>query len=156
MLVRKLRIQKGWSQETLAEISDLSVRTVQRIERGGNASLETLGALASALDVEISTLATETKMYKQQELDPEESDALQHVRDIKGFYSHVVFYLVSMAALIATNLYMGVDNLWVIWPLLGWGTGVVMHGLAVFEVFTFFDVEWERRQIERWLGRNRR
>ena len=102
MLVRKLRIDKGWSQETLAEISGLSVRTVQRIERGGNASLESLGALASAFEVEISTLATETNMYKQQELEPDEQEAVEFVRDIKGFYSHAVIYLISIAAMAAT------------------------------------------------------
>jgi transcriptional regulator with XRE-family HTH domain len=45
-LVQKLRLQRGWSQEQLAELSTLSVRTVQRIERGQTASLETLKALA--------------------------------------------------------------------------------------------------------------
>jgi len=34
MLVRKLRLQRGWSQEHLAELVGVSVRTVQRIERG--------------------------------------------------------------------------------------------------------------------------
>ena len=46
MLVRKLRLEKGWSQETLAEVSGLSVRIVQRIKREAKANLETLGALA--------------------------------------------------------------------------------------------------------------
>lgn len=155
MLVRKLRIDKGWSQETLAEISGLSVRTVQRIERGGNASLESLGALASAFEVEISTLATETNMYKQQELEPDEQEAVEFVRDIKGFYSHLVIYLISIAAMAATNYYMGTEQLWFIWPMLGWGTGVIMHGLAVFEVISLFGVDWEKQQIDRWLRKNR-
>ena len=34
MLVQKLRLQRGWSQEQLAVVSGLSVRTIQRIERG--------------------------------------------------------------------------------------------------------------------------
>jgi len=42
MLVQKLRLQRGWSQEQLAIVSGLSVRTIQRIERGQSASLETL------------------------------------------------------------------------------------------------------------------
>ena len=33
MIVRKLRIQRGWSQDQLAQFSGLSVRTIQRIER---------------------------------------------------------------------------------------------------------------------------
>ncbi len=42
MLVQKLRLQRGWSQEQLATVSGLSVRTIPRIERGQSASLETL------------------------------------------------------------------------------------------------------------------
>jgi transcriptional regulator with XRE-family HTH domain len=34
MTLQKLRIQKGWSQEQLADLSGSSVRTIQRIERG--------------------------------------------------------------------------------------------------------------------------
>jgi transcriptional regulator with XRE-family HTH domain len=34
MLIQKLRLQRGWSQEQLAELSGLSVRTIQRLERG--------------------------------------------------------------------------------------------------------------------------
>lgn len=32
MIVRKLRLQRGWSQEQLATLTGLSVRTIQRIE----------------------------------------------------------------------------------------------------------------------------
>ncbi len=47
-LVRKLREDKGWSQEHLAAVSGLSARTVQRLEAEGNASLESRSALAAA------------------------------------------------------------------------------------------------------------
>lgn len=149
MLVRKLRIEKGWSQETLAEVSGLSVRTIQRIERGGNASLESLGALAAVFEVDIATLVTETSMYKQKELSQEERGAIEYVRDIKGFYSHLAVYILVITVMAATNLYMGTDNLWFIWPMLGWGLGVASHGLAVFEILSVFGVDWEKRQIKK-------
>jgi len=34
MLIQKLRLQWGWSQQQLAKASGLSVRTIQRIEAG--------------------------------------------------------------------------------------------------------------------------
>ena len=49
--LRRLREARAWSQEQLAEVAGLSVRTVQRVERGGKASLETRMALAAALEV---------------------------------------------------------------------------------------------------------
>ncbi|WP_205964686.1 helix-turn-helix domain-containing protein [Paraglaciecola marina] len=47
------------SQEQLAQISGLNVRTIQRIESGNNASLEWLKCIAAALEVDISTLNQE-------------------------------------------------------------------------------------------------
>jgi hypothetical protein len=40
---------------------------------------------------------------------------------------------------------------WFLWTALGWGMGVAAHGLAVFEVISFFGVDWEKRQIEKRL-----
>ena len=50
--VKELRNQKGMSQEFLAEESGLSLRTIQRIEKGeSNPTGESLKRLANALDV---------------------------------------------------------------------------------------------------------
>src|SRR5207248_759695 len=54
--VKAFRENRGWSQEQLSEISDLSVRTVQRIESGQPASLETLKAIAAAFDLDVQDL----------------------------------------------------------------------------------------------------
>jgi transcriptional regulator with XRE-family HTH domain len=54
--VVSLRKSRGWTQEHLAQVADLSVRTVQRVEDQGTASAETLLALASAFDVDVKTL----------------------------------------------------------------------------------------------------
>ena len=45
--IQKLRASKCWSQDELASASGLSVRTIQRVEKNGTASLETTKALAS-------------------------------------------------------------------------------------------------------------
>jgi transcriptional regulator with XRE-family HTH domain len=49
--VQQLRARRCWSQEELASACDLSVRTIQRVEKSGNASLETTKALASVFEV---------------------------------------------------------------------------------------------------------
>lgn len=54
--LRQCREQRGWTQNHLAEVADLSLRTVQRIESTGVASNESTMALASALDVKLSDL----------------------------------------------------------------------------------------------------
>lgn len=52
LLVRTLREAKRWSQEQLADIAKVSVRTVQRVEEGQSSSIDTRRALASALGFE--------------------------------------------------------------------------------------------------------
>jgi transcriptional regulator with XRE-family HTH domain len=59
MILKQTRISRHLSQDTLAEMSGLNVRTVQRIESGRNASLESLKCLASVLEVDVSTLNQE-------------------------------------------------------------------------------------------------
>jgi len=59
MIVKKLRQRKHWSQEQLAELTGLSTRTIQRIETGSQASLESLKALAAVFEVEIARLTEE-------------------------------------------------------------------------------------------------
>jgi transcriptional regulator with XRE-family HTH domain len=50
--IKLFREMRHWSQEQLAEISGLNVRTIQRVERGLAASLDTRRALAEAFGAE--------------------------------------------------------------------------------------------------------
>lgn len=153
MIVRKLRLEKGWSQEQLAEICNLSVRTIQRVERGQKPSLETLNALAAVFEIDVSDLTMEADMTKNATLSTEEEKAIMYVRDIKGFYNHLIKYSIVIFFLLIINIFNSPDYYWVIWPALGWGIGVLFHGLNVFEVFNFFSPDWEKRQIEKRLNK---
>ncbi len=62
MILKQLRISRHLSQEQLAQMSGLNVRTIQRIESGHNASVESLKCLASVLEVDIATLNQEKFM----------------------------------------------------------------------------------------------
>ncbi len=59
-LVRSEREKRAWSQEQLARVTGLGVRTIQRIETGGSASLESMKALASVFELDISELRSAT------------------------------------------------------------------------------------------------
>lgn len=55
--VRKLRLAQNLSQEELAFNAGITINQIGRIERGEiNTTLVTIGALASALDLEIHDL----------------------------------------------------------------------------------------------------
>ena len=49
-----------------------------------------------------------------------------------GFYIHLAVYIAVNAILIVINLSTSSEYMWFIWPLLGWGIGVIFHGLGVF------------------------
>lgn len=55
--VQRLRRRRGWTQEHLAEVTDLDLSYTQRVERGQvNATLGTLATFADALGVLPSAL----------------------------------------------------------------------------------------------------
>ena len=55
-ILRRERELRAWTQSHLADVADLSMRTVQRIERPGDASMESASALAAALNMDVAVL----------------------------------------------------------------------------------------------------
>ena len=154
MLVQKLRLQRGWSQQQLAELSGLNVRTIQRIEKGQEPSVESLKSLAAVFNVEFSTL-------KEQGMDnvisetqsAEEILAFNQVRKLKGFYIHLAQYVLVIALLTVINALTTPNRWWVQWVIMGWGIGVFFHWLQISERFSLFGSKWEKEQVEKRLGR---
>jgi len=50
------RERRAWSQEQLAEVAGLSLRTIQRVETSGSASFETAKAIAAVFEFEVASL----------------------------------------------------------------------------------------------------
>jgi transcriptional regulator with XRE-family HTH domain len=59
MSIRTLREQKQLSQERLAQVSGLSLRTIQRVEAGHRISYASLRVLAATFDVNVDSLERE-------------------------------------------------------------------------------------------------
>jgi transcriptional regulator with XRE-family HTH domain len=171
MIVRKLRLQRGWSQEQLAELTDLSVRTIQRAERGQKPSLETARSLASVFEVDISTfnIGVEPMNHDQEpnqisqdsnydmnqpplkeDIKDDEKQAIEYVKGVKEFYTHLFMYIVFG---ITIFVFKGNQPEKFIWPMLGWGVGVIAHGVMAFEFIRLPFQNWEKKQIEKKLGR---
>jgi transcriptional regulator with XRE-family HTH domain len=154
MLVQKLRLQRGWSQQQLAELSGLNVRTIQRIEKGQEPSVESLKSLAAVFNVEFSTLkelGMENVINESQSA--EEILAFNQVRKLKGFYIHLAQYVLVIAVLTVVNALTTPNRWWVQWVVMGWGVGVFFHWLEISERFGLFGSKWEKEQVEKRLGR---
>jgi transcriptional regulator with XRE-family HTH domain len=55
--VKQIRASKGWTQLHLAEACAVSLRTIQRVEKTGSASSETVASLCAVFEVERSVLS---------------------------------------------------------------------------------------------------
>ncbi|WP_049723035.1 helix-turn-helix domain-containing protein [Gilvimarinus polysaccharolyticus] len=162
MNVRKLRLQKGWSQEQLAELAGLSIRTIQRLERGQSPSLESRNALASVFGVDISQwqiedntmeYAANSEIENHEQTEQQDQQAIEYVRDIKAFYTSILTYFVVIPFLFFVNWMTSPGYIWAWWPAVGWGGGLLLQGLNVYECFNFFGPKWEKKRVEKRLGR---
>lgn len=156
MSIQKMRLKRGWSQQQLADACGLSARTIQRIESGHTASVESLKSIAAVFEVHFLTL-TETAMKDETtEINThtaKERIAFKRVQRLRGYYLHLLIYLVINAGCVAINFATGTDKLWFFGALLFWGIGLLVHTLTVFVFDKYFTGEWELAQVERYLGR---
>jgi len=173
MIIRKLRLKHGWSQEQLSQLSGISTRTIQRIEQGQKASLESLKSLAAVFEVNFDELQQEakemntslnhseqtnneqssSKQPSNKQLSNEEILAMHYVNNLKKFYIHLITFVLVMIMLFVINYVTSPNYIWAWWVLLGWGLGVAFHAVKVFYLGNFFGPEWEKRQVEKHLGR---
>lgn len=49
-----------------------------------------------------------------------------------GFFVHAGVYAAVMVLLVFINLVTSPQVIWFVWPLIGWGLAVVLHGVGVF------------------------
>ena len=54
--IRSLRVERQWSQEHLAHLSGLHLRTIQRLESGTRSSFESIRSLAAVFEVPAESL----------------------------------------------------------------------------------------------------
>lgn len=79
-------------------------------------------------------------------------EAKRRVEELKGFYWHLVMYLLVNAVLVVINLLTSPVYLWFIWPLIGWGVGLIFHAFSVFG--GLWGKSWEERKIREIMDKD--
>jgi DNA-binding XRE family transcriptional regulator len=96
--LRELRVARGWSQGYLAELTGLSVRTIQRIENGANPGLESLRNLAAVFGVEVGELQAEANgEARPMSMFDAVSHCLRNFSDIHGVAGRAEFWWFALA-----------------------------------------------------------
>ncbi|NOX81448.1 MAG: helix-turn-helix domain-containing protein [Alphaproteobacteria bacterium] len=157
MNIQERRREKGWSQEELARHCGLSTRTVQRIEGGQKAGLESLKCLAAVFETSISALMQEHKMNdtknpNQSAISEFEREAMEHVQKLKAVRIHLMLFALIMPALYALNLFISPDYLWVVFVAIAWGSALILL-FAIFAFSGLWGASWEQRQFKKRMSK---
>jgi hypothetical protein len=73
--------------------------------------------------------------------------AQKRVKELKSFYGNLISYCIIIPFLIILNLISSPRSIWFYWPMLGWGIGLVAHGMSVFAI----GKGWEEKKIREIL-----
>ena len=57
---------------------------------------------------------------------------MKQILQDRDFRNHLIAYVAVNLLLLAVNLLSTPAKLWFVWPLLGWGIGLVAHGAATY------------------------
>lgn len=85
--------------------------------------------------------------------------AFKQVKRIKGFYVHLLVYLLVNTFIIFGNTY-NIDKVefwrWETFSTaIFWGIGLAAHGLSVFGKNIFFSPDWEQRKINELMEKEK-
>ena len=107
----------------------------------------------SHFNVYLPMLSKRTSVVETQESfieDKRYEKAKERVEAIKGFYGNLTSYLIVIPILAYIN-YRTTSFAWVIFPALGWGFGLLGHGLQAFGYNPIFGRSWEERKIKEYM-----
>jgi hypothetical protein len=80
-------------------------------------------------------------------------NARKRVRELKLLYVHLVWYISVNVMLIFINMMTSSGSWWFIYPLMGWGMGIVAHSLYTL-VLSRWGKEWEEKKIKEYLTKD--
>lgn len=81
--------------------------------------------------------------------------AKKRVENLKSFYIHLTVFVLVNILFVFINVMNYDGHWWFIYPLLGWGVGLIAHALSVFSV-GIFGPNWEERKIKEYMEKDRR
>lgn len=85
--------------------------------------------------------------------------AKKKVKDIKGFYVHLLVYLFINVGIIAVTTYNDLEELGKIWTYstaFFWGIGLLAHWVSVFGPNLLFGKDWEEKKILELMEKEKR
>lgn len=108
---------------------------------------------ASDFQVRLPMLSKQVSVMETQKEhinDKRYEKAKEHVEAIKGFYGNLLAYCIVIPFLVYLNL-KTTGFPWVLFPILGWGFGLTMHGMEAFGTNPLWGKRWEEKKMREYM-----
>ncbi|SUP82188.1 putative DNA-binding protein [Yersinia pseudotuberculosis] len=152
--IRELRLARAWSQEQLAELCSLNVRTIQRIENGEQASLETLSAIAAVMDLKVSELYRADSPQAQdtptEAVDQRVVDARSAVENEMDFLRQLLRVVILCSVLFVINWFTSPGYIWAWWVVLGLSIPLGLRAINTFLLGNWLE-RWQQKRLQKKL-----
>jgi len=125
-----------------------SLLTSRRVEI--NKTVSHFSVALPMLTKQISVMNGHTQTQESYIEDKRYEKARKRVQAIKRFYSNLLSYAIVIPVLAFINL-KTTNFPWVVFPALGWGFGVLAHGMEAYGYSPFTGPKWEERKIREFM-----
>lgn len=139
--IKRWREERLWSQEHLADLAGLGLRTVQRIENGDSASRDSVMALAAAFNVDAAALTVNEKTEAAEQREQKAKKGVAALR--LGFLINLACWVFGMIVFAGISFSDGDSHFEMLAPAIWWTVGIAGFGLTVVivELATRFQQE---------------
>lgn len=130
--LRQWRKERFLSQEQAAEQAGIGLRTIQRIENGGVASLDSATSLATLFDVNIDDFALNEEKQREKAYEDKQAKGLLALK--MSFGIHALGFVIGAVTMLFIDIVDSPGYWWTVWPLGFWSIGFLAHGATVYLV----------------------
>ena len=127
--IKRWREERLWSQEHLADLAGLGLRTVQRIETGETASRDSVMALAAAFNVDAAALTVNAETEAAIASEHKARKSLAGLR--LGFFINLACWVFGMILFTGISFSDADGQFEMLAPAIWWTVGIAGFGLTV-------------------------
>lgn len=107
--------------------------------------------------ISLPMLTKRVSMKESQQIyigDKRYQKAKERVNEIKGFYGNLIAYCIVISFLTWINI-KSTSFPWAIFPAMGWGFGLLIHGMEAFGYNPLWGKNWEEKKIRELMDNDK-
>ncbi|AXT60309.1 histidine kinase [Aquimarina sp. AD10] len=126
--------------------------SVYKTEDAFIAELPILTKKIKFADMQVSQTIQDIEMAKSLKYER----AKEQVKKMKEFYGNLIAFCIVIPFLAFLNYYTTSFRFpWVLFPIAGWGIGLVFHYAEAYDRHPIFGKDWEKRKIKKYMDESK-